>query len=190
MYIFSFNLFTNLSLDCSDLVQIELNKLVVATLTFWRLWCPWLRFANAGLTFRTIVILITMARISGITKFSQLSIFCELNSLTLISMMDAYASICGITEEEMRTQMKPEIEEFAQSQGITFDQACDNLKRKYDGYHFSKKSPDIYNPFSLMRSKELFRSGSHCLQHGRKYNHQRIQFRQYWTGNGRNQGLP
>ena len=88
--------------------------------------------------------------ISGITKFSQLSIFSELNNLNLISMDNAYASICGITEEEMRTQMKPEIEEFARSVGKTFEQACSDFKRKYDGYHFAKKSPDIYNPFSLM----------------------------------------
>ena len=90
--------------------------------------------------------------ISGITKFSQLSIFSELNNLSIISMMDEYASICGITEQEMRTQMRPEIEEFAQSIGVTFDQACAALKQKYDGYHFSEKSPDIYNPFSLLKA--------------------------------------
>ena len=90
--------------------------------------------------------------ISGITKFSQLSIFSELNNLKIISMLDEYASICGITENEMRTQMKPEIEKFAGSQGISFDQACTALKRKYDGYHFSEKSPDIYNPFSLLNA--------------------------------------
>lgn len=90
--------------------------------------------------------------ISGITKFSQLSIFSELNSLNIISMMDAYASICGITEKEMQTQLMPEIEAFAQSNGKTFDQACSLLKRKYDGYHFSENSPDIYNPFSLLKA--------------------------------------
>ena len=90
--------------------------------------------------------------ISGITKFSQLSIFSELNNLNLISMDDEYASICGITEDEMKTQMKPEIEEFAESFGKPFDQACALLKRKYDGYHFSQRSPDIYNPFSLLNA--------------------------------------
>ena len=65
-------------------------------------------------------------------------------------MDNAYTSISGITEEEMRTQMKSEIEEFAKSIEVTFDQACASLKQKYDGYHFAKKSPDIYNPFSLM----------------------------------------
>lgn len=90
--------------------------------------------------------------ITGITKFSQLSIFSELNNLKIISMVDEYASICGITEEELHTQMKPEVEAMAQATGKTFEQTCEALKRKYDGYHFSKKSPDIYNPFSLMNA--------------------------------------
>ena len=96
--------------------------------------------------------------ITGITKFSQLSIFSELNNLNIISMDNEYASICGITEEELHTQMKQEIEAMAQATGKSFDQVCAGLKRKYDGYHFSPKSPDVYNPFSLMNSlqkKEL-----------------------------------
>ncbi len=90
--------------------------------------------------------------ITGITKFSQLSIFSELNNLKNISMLDEYASICGITENEMRTQMKPEVQEFATTTGKNFEQACTALKRKYDGYHFSEKSPDIYNPYSLLNA--------------------------------------
>lgn len=90
--------------------------------------------------------------ITGITKFSQLSIFSELNSLKIISMLDEYASICGITEDEMKTQMKPEIEVFADAVEKNFEQACVALKQKYDGYHFSPKSPDIYNPYSLLNA--------------------------------------
>jgi hypothetical protein len=90
--------------------------------------------------------------ITGITKFSQLSIFSELNNLKIISMVDDYAALCGITEEELRTQMNPEIEVMAQATGKTFEQVCAGLKRKYDGYHFSKKSPDVYNPFSLINA--------------------------------------
>ena len=90
--------------------------------------------------------------ITGITKFSQLSIFSELNSLKNISMLDDYAALCGITEDEMKSQMKPEVEEFANAFGKNFDQACAILKRKYDGYHFSQRSPDIYNPFSLLNA--------------------------------------
>ena len=90
--------------------------------------------------------------ITGITKFSQLSIFSELNSLKNISMLDDYAALCGITEDEMKSQMMPEVEEFAKAFGTNFDQACVILKRKYDGYHFSQRSPDIYNPFSLLNA--------------------------------------
>ena len=90
--------------------------------------------------------------ITGITKFSQLSIFSELNNLKIISMLDEYAAICGITEEELHTQMRPEIEAMATATGRTFEQTCAALKKKYDGYHFSKNSPDIYNPFSVMNA--------------------------------------
>ena len=90
--------------------------------------------------------------ITGITKFSQLSIFSELNSLKIISMLDEYASICGITEDEMKTQMKPEVQVFADAVEKSFEQACVALKQKYDGYHFSPKSPDIYNPYSLLNA--------------------------------------
>ncbi len=90
--------------------------------------------------------------ISGITKFSQLSIFSELNNLKIISMLDRYASLCGITEDEMRTQMGPEVEGFASATGKDFEQACAALKHKYDGYHFSPGSPDIYNPYSLLNA--------------------------------------
>lgn len=90
--------------------------------------------------------------ITGITKFSQLSIFSELNNLKIISMIDDYAALCGITEDELRTQMKPEIDTMAQATGRSFEQVCSGLKHKYDGYHFSEKSPDIYNPFSVINA--------------------------------------
>lgn len=104
--------------------------------------------------------------ITGITKFSQLSIFSELNNLNVISMDNDYASICGITEEEMQTQMRQEIEEFSKSLGTNFDQACSALKRKYDGYHFSKKSPGIFNPFSLMSALSKNELGNYWFETG------------------------
>ena len=89
--------------------------------------------------------------ITGISKFSQLSIFSELNNLTTITMENEYASICGFTKEEIVEQLKPEIHNLAQAQGIQDTTALARLKKKYDGYHFSKKSPDIYNPLSLLK---------------------------------------
>ena len=90
--------------------------------------------------------------LTGISKFSQLSIFSELNNLKIITMDDTYATVCGITEEELFTQMKPEIQALADKQKMTYEEACAALKQKYDGYHFSENSPDIYNPFSLINA--------------------------------------
>ena len=90
--------------------------------------------------------------ITGVTKFSQLSIFSELNNLKQISILDEYSGICGITQEELDTTLRPCVEEYAQNLEITVDEAYALLKKNYDGYHFSKKSQDIYAPFSLLRA--------------------------------------
>ena len=90
--------------------------------------------------------------LTGITKFSQLSIFSELNNIQNISMLKPYAAICGITEEEMLTQMSGHIDQMAQTLGCTREEMIEKLKRKYDGYHFTWPSPDIYNPFSLLNA--------------------------------------
>ena len=90
--------------------------------------------------------------LTGITKFSQLSIFSELNNLKNISMRRDYAGVCGITEEEMLTQMSDYIDDFAEAQQITREEAIAGLKQQYDGYHFTWPSPDIFNPFSLLNA--------------------------------------
>ena len=90
--------------------------------------------------------------ITGITKFSQLSIFSELNNLYQISMLDDYSGLCGITQEELDTTLRPCVEEWAEALGITTDEAYALLKKNYDGYHFSKNSKDVYAPFSLLRA--------------------------------------
>ncbi len=90
--------------------------------------------------------------ITGITKFSQLSIFSELNNLNNISMLKDYAGVCGITEEEMLTQLDDGIETLAGELKLSKQQTIDALKNNYDGYHFSSSSPDVYNPFSLLKA--------------------------------------
>ncbi len=90
--------------------------------------------------------------ITGVTKFSQLSIFSELNNLKQISMLDEYSGVCGITQEELDTVLRPCVEEYAQNLEITVDEAYALLKKNYDGYHFSKKSKDVYAPFSLLNA--------------------------------------
>ncbi len=89
--------------------------------------------------------------ITGITKFSQLSIFSELNHLYNISMMPQFAAICGITEEELFSTLKQDVQSLAEANQLTYEEAAMQLKKKYDGYHFCKNSPDIYNPFSLIQ---------------------------------------
>ncbi|MBO5182310.1 MAG: ATP-binding protein [Paraprevotella sp.] len=90
--------------------------------------------------------------LTGITKFSQLSIFSELNNISNISMQKQYAAICGITEEEMIVQMSGYIDRLASKLGLSRGETIQKLKDKYDGYHFTYPSPDIYNPFSLINA--------------------------------------
>ena len=98
--------------------------------------------------------------LTGITKYSQLSIFSELNNLSNISMDPAYAAICGITEEELRSQMAPDVALLAEKMGISVDEAYNRLKEHYDGYRFCNPSPNIYNPFSLISAFRMGDIGS------------------------------
>ena len=90
--------------------------------------------------------------ITGVTKFSQLSIFSELNNLKQISMLDNYSGICGITQEELNTVLRPCVEEYAQNLKISVEEAYFLLKKNYDGYHFSENSKDVYAPYSLLNA--------------------------------------
>ena len=90
--------------------------------------------------------------LTGITKFSQLSIFSELNNITNISMRNDYAGICGITKEELETQMSADVDALAVKMNLTRAQTLDALREFYDGYHFAAQSPDIFNPYSLLNA--------------------------------------
>ncbi len=98
--------------------------------------------------------------LTGITKFSQLSIFSELNNIKNISMDEKYASLCGITEEEMFTQLRSGIERLAEKQGLSYEEMAEQLKLTYDGYHFTWPSPDIYNPYSLLNALDDAKMGN------------------------------
>ena len=96
--------------------------------------------------------------LTGITKFSQVSIFSELNNISNVSMDDEYAGICGITKEELLENMSDDIDMLADALGYSREMMIAKLKENYDGYHFSKKSPDVFNPYSLLNcfsKKEL-----------------------------------
>ena len=97
--------------------------------------------------------------LTGISKFSQLSVFSELNNLQQLTFDPAYEAVCGITEEELQTQMKPDIEQLMEKMNITYsrwgihytyDDIVVKLKETYDGYHFSNHFTDIYCPWSLV----------------------------------------
>ena len=104
--------------------------------------------------------------LTGITKFSQMSIFSELNNLTNISMDAEYAGICGITEEELTGQLSDYVDSIADNQGKTHDEVLQQLKKNYDGYHFSWPSPDIFNPFSLLTAFAKRKIGSYWFASG------------------------
>lgn len=90
--------------------------------------------------------------ITGITKFSQLSIFSELNNLKNISMLKEYAGICGITEREVCEQMGVGIDALSEEYGWTREKTLSELKSNYDGYHFAWPSLDVFNPYSLLNA--------------------------------------
>ena len=92
------------------------------------------------------------AFITGISKFSQMGVFSKLNNLMNISMLDDYATICGLSEQEFTTQLSPDIAILAERNGTTYDDMLAQMKARYDGYHFSEAMEDMYNPFSLFNA--------------------------------------
>ena len=104
--------------------------------------------------------------LTGITKFSQLSIFSELNNIKNVSMDEPYAGICGITKEEMLTQMSDDIDALAEHLELSREETIQELKDHYDGYHFTWPSPDVFNPYSLLN----------CFADGK--------LKAYWFGSG------
>ena len=104
--------------------------------------------------------------ITGITKFSQLSIFSTLNNITNVSLDPDFAAICGITGEEIDTQMQPDVARLAERYKCSSSEMREMLRETYDGYHFSEESPDIYNPFSLMKAFNQRRLNNYWFESG------------------------
>ena len=90
--------------------------------------------------------------ITGITKFSQLSIFSTINNLKNISMLPRFSTLCGITDKEIDTQLKDDIAMMAEEMGSNPEEMREKLRLMYDGYHFTENSPAVYNPYSLFNS--------------------------------------
>lgn len=104
--------------------------------------------------------------ITGVSRFSRLSIFSDINNLRDISLDNAYATICGITEEEMLRDCRCGIERLSSNVESSFDDTVALLKKSYDGYHFTSKCPDLYNPFSLFCAFEREEVGNYWFATG------------------------
>ena len=104
--------------------------------------------------------------LTGVTRFGKLSIFSDLNNISDISFDEDFAAVCGITEKELLENFSHGISELSEKYNRTRSEEIAELKRNYDGYHFSEDCPDIFNPFSLL---QVFAK--------RKYNN-------YWISSG------
>ncbi|MGP1594560.1 MAG: AAA family ATPase [Treponema sp.] len=100
------------------------------------------------------------AFLTGVTKFSKVSIFSDLNNLQDISMLPEFSALCGITQAELEQYFMPEIEQLALANRLSVEQTLASLKQWYDGYHFSENSVNVYNPFSILNvfAGKVFRS--------------------------------
>ena len=104
--------------------------------------------------------------LTGITKFSQLSIFSELNNINNVSMDKEYADICGISKDELLSQLGDYIEALAEAKDCTHDEMVKELTYRYDGYHFTWPSPDIFNPYSLINAFDKKQLGNYWFGSG------------------------
>nr|WP_303934050.1 ATP-binding protein [Treponema denticola] len=109
---------------------------------------------------------IRFAFLTGVTKFSKVSIFSDLNNLRDISLEKNYSGICGITETELKQVFKPEIDALAEERKLNYEETLAQLKKKYDGYLFHPKGENIYNPFSLLNAFTKKEIGSYWFSTG------------------------
>jgi len=90
--------------------------------------------------------------LTGVSKFGKLSVFSDLNSPKEISMDARYAELCGITEAEIHKYLEEPLHEMAERNGKTYEEMCQTLKDRYDGYHFEYNTVGVYNPYSLLNA--------------------------------------
>ncbi len=109
---------------------------------------------------------IRFAFLTGVTKFSKVSVFSDLNNLNDISMSDEFQTICGITDNEIHTYFKETLNQLAARYNTSYDEICRRLKENYDGYHFVEHGVDMYNPFSLLNAFRTLKFGSYWFETG------------------------
>lgn len=104
--------------------------------------------------------------LTGVTKFSKVSIFSDLNHLRDISMSNDYTEICGITEDEIKNSLMPEVSRMANSLKITDEECIARLRQMYNGYHFQPDTAGVYNPFSLLNALQDMKLKSYWFSTG------------------------
>ena len=109
---------------------------------------------------------IKFAFLTGVTKFSKVSIFSDLNNLDDISMNSRYVTLCGLTEEEIRNNFDEPVKELAKASGFSIKECYSKLKKQYDGYHFQKNTVGIYNPFSVIKTLKNLEFGNYWFETG------------------------
>lgn len=109
---------------------------------------------------------IQMAFFTGVTKFSKVSVFSDLNNLTDISLDYRFAEVCGITEKEIHQHLDEEVAQMAEANHLTKDECYAKLKENYDGYHFNEESVGMYNPFSLINALSVQRFKDYWFETG------------------------
>lgn len=109
---------------------------------------------------------IRFAMLTGVTRFSKVSVFSGLNNLKDISMLPRYETICGISENEFRGTFGPSVREFAANTGLTEEEVWTGFRKRYDGYRFSERGERIYNPFSVLNAFDDSRFGSYWFATG------------------------
>ncbi|MDR3303053.1 MAG: AAA family ATPase [Treponema sp.] len=90
--------------------------------------------------------------ITGVTKFSKVSIFSTLNQLNDISLNDDYSGICGISETELLANFEPELRRLGEGEGLSYDETVAEMRKRYNGYHFSEDTEGVFNPFSTLKT--------------------------------------
>lgn len=109
---------------------------------------------------------IKFAFLTGVTKFGKVSVFSDLNNLEDMSMSPRFFNICGITESELKNQLRPAIESLAERNKLSFDECIEKLRYLYDGYHFLEDVEGMYNPFSVLNTLKNGKFGSYWFETG------------------------
>lgn len=104
--------------------------------------------------------------LTGVTKFSQVSVFSDLNQLNDISMKPQYATVCGITRQELIDTFTPELQQLAEANQLTWEETLAKMEATYDGYHFCEFMEGVFNPFSVLNVFDGFKFSNYWFQTG------------------------